>query len=352
MKILADLHHYDLFYSLQLLFENRLQAELYRPIGMEWYEQGYWNVFPHPDTARQYLGVDHGNKRPKDIHGNELPDSACVNLRFHIEDGIYYCADSTKLGVFQRGVTLDKFKEMKFDILLSSIPQHIQPFNKLIQQYQPQAKHVFQVGNAWGHLPGVKNILASTAPFYTPPDINTCFYHQEFDLKQFCFEEHAEVKKKVHSYIHYMNRKDLMNRVSSLLSDFEFKSFGAGMEDTIPITENEALAFKSSGFTWHFKPEGDGYGYTLHRAFATGTIPIVWASQYKGKLAQQLMLPGVTCINADGKNEYQIANEIRSIVDNPPRYHEMRHAAYNRFKEVVDFDKEEQTISLFLQNLK
>ena len=352
MNVLIDLHHYDLAYSLHLLFEKRLGYLVHRPVGIEWYEQGYWNVFPHPDTAQQYLGIDQANKRPKDIHGNELPDDFCLNLNYYMEDGIYYCADSTKEGEFQRGVTLDKFKEMKFDILISSIPQHIQPFNKLKQLYQPQAKHVFQVGNAWGHLPGVQNILASTAPFSTPPEINACFYHQEFDLSQFSYDKGEDVKKVVHSYIHYMREKEAMNQVSSLLSDFEFRSFGAGMEDTIPRTNDEASAFKRAGFTWHYKPEGDGYGYSLHRAFATGTIPIVWASQYRGKLAEQLMLPGQNCINADGKSPVQIANELRSIVDNPSRYFEMREASYRRFQEVVDFDKEEQVIREFLGGLK
>lgn len=43
MRVLADYHHHDLFESLAILFEDRLGWELYRPIGMEWFDEGYWN---------------------------------------------------------------------------------------------------------------------------------------------------------------------------------------------------------------------------------------------------------------------------------------------------------------------
>ena len=57
MKVLADYHHHDLWESLELLFA-RFGWTLYRPIGMEWFEQGYWNHERkwHGDAiARQYL---------------------------------------------------------------------------------------------------------------------------------------------------------------------------------------------------------------------------------------------------------------------------------------------------------
>lgn len=60
MKVLADHHHDDLYESLRILFEDRLGWELYRPIGTEWYTEGYWDVYNHPDTVTQYLGLQIG----------------------------------------------------------------------------------------------------------------------------------------------------------------------------------------------------------------------------------------------------------------------------------------------------
>jgi hypothetical protein len=186
MRVLADFHHQDLYYSLQLLFEKRLGWELYRPIGLEWYHEKYWNVYPHIGTAQQYLSLDQAINPPIGLDG-PFPEHKLLNKNYTFSDGIYYVNDPSK-DKLNRGITLEKFKETEFDILVSSIPQHIAPFNGLIRKYHPKAKHIFQVGNAWGHLPGINNILASTAKFDTPPNINTCFYHQEFDLDVFRYE--------------------------------------------------------------------------------------------------------------------------------------------------------------------
>lgn len=347
MKVLADLHHAELFYSLQLLFEKRLGWELYRPIGLDWYHEGYWKVFPHIDTAKQYLGLDQAMEIPKDLHGNPLPPSARINQLYREEDGIYYVTDITK-GKINRGITLDKFKDMEFDILLSSMPPHIQPFNQLIQKYQPKAKHIFQVGNAWGRQAGIKNILSSTASFATPVNINACFYHQEFELETFRYEP-PTVHNAVYSYIHWMKKKDLMNKITSQLPDWEFRSFGANMEDGIAKTKDLAQQMRNSAFTWHYKPEGDGYGHTVHNTFASGRPPIIWGSHYHGKIASQLFTHGETCVDAEvvGSNLPQYLETMSQ----PQNHNPFCEAVYNRFKKVVNFDQEEIEIRKFLERL-
>ena len=42
IRILADFHHHALWESLRLVFEERFGWELYRPIGMDWFIEGYW----------------------------------------------------------------------------------------------------------------------------------------------------------------------------------------------------------------------------------------------------------------------------------------------------------------------
>lgn len=350
MRVFADLHHAELYYSLQLLFEKRLGAELYRPIGLDWYEQGYWHVFPHIDTARQFLGTDQAINIPKDVHGNPLPTSARVNQFYRFEDGIYYVTDVTK-GKVNRGITLDKFKEMEFDVLIASMPNHIGPYQQLIQRFQPKAKLVFQVGNAWGYMPGVKNVLSSTAPFTVPAGINACFYHQEFDLDTFKYEEPSPNRNRVTSYIHYMRNKELMDAVAARLPGWEFRSYGADMEDSIMETSKLADSMRDSSFVWHYKPEGDGYGHVIHNAFAVGRPPIVWGDFYRGKIAWELMEDGVTCIDISRKSADQIAQEIQYWSD-PERHIQMSKASKDRFASLVDFDREEQEIRKFLENLR
>lgn len=351
MKILCDFHHQDLFYSLQLLFEKRLGFELYRPIGLEWFHEGYWNVFPHIDTAKQYLSLDQAIQELKTEDGEPWPESHKLNKFYREEDGIYYVKDMSKGGILQRAIRLDKFKEMKFNILLSSIPQHIGPFNKLVQLYQPQAKHIFQVGNAWGELSGVQNILASAAPFHVSPGINTCFYHQEFDLDTYRYDQPDPSIKKIRSFIHYMRQMDLHQRFKQLLPEFEFITHGAGMDSCFSAANDIAIAYQDTTFAWHVKPEGDGFGYGAHCPFACGRPLITVKQHYRGKLAEALMLDKETCIDIGCRSIEESVRLIRHFAQ-PEEHKAMCQRAYDRFKEVVDYDKEEQTIRQFLENLK
>jgi hypothetical protein len=258
-KVFADYHHSALYHSLQLLFEKRLGWKLYRAIGPEWYHEGYWMIYNHPHTVNQFLGLHQATEIPMDIHGNPLTENERKNLHYDVKDGIYYIMDPVH-ECNHRAITLDRFKDMDFDIVLSSIPAHIAPYNKLISLYQPRAKHIFQVGNCWGHLPGVRNILASTAPFDVPVNINLCNYHQEFDLNIFRYEP-PSFHNVVHSYVHYMKNPEIMDQVATSLPGWQFTKFGAGMD--MPILEARGVAdsIRRSSFTWHYKPEGDGFGH-------------------------------------------------------------------------------------------
>ena len=349
LKVFSDLHHADLYYSLQLLFEKRLDAELYRPIGMEWQQQGFWRVFDHPATAQQFLGLNQAIVKPTDVHGNYLSEFQQLNLNYRFEDGIYYVYDPVHEKV-QRAITLDKFKEMEFDIIISSLPQHIGPFNKLISLYQPRAKHIFQVGNAWGHLPGVTNILSSTAPFPVPPNINICFYHQEFDLEVYKFTE-PKNPKIINSYIHLMRELDLLQLYKILLPDYVFTTYGASMDQVANGTQMVADKMSESGWTWHVKPEGDGFGHVIHSTYACGRPAIIKANYYRGKAAEHLLEDLVTCIDISKRSPVENAEIIKSM-SQPDAHRQMCHNAYNRFKQMVDFDQEEQRIRHFLSNLR
>lgn len=348
MRVLADLHHRDLFYSLQLLFEKRLKCDFYRPIGMEWYHEGFWNVYPHPDTAGQYLGFYQASAHPKDVHGNLLREADIINFDYRLEDGVYFVRDHTKDDI-HKAITLPKFKEMKFDILISSIPQHIPIFNDLINKFQPGAKHIFQVGNSWGHQEGVKNILASTSPFSVPPGVNICFYHQEFDLGYYNFES-PSVHNAMYSYIHYMQMPELMTEYARHLPGWDVKAFGAGMSQHIARNDELARQMKNSAFTWHYKPGGDGFGHCIFNSYACGRPAVVWMPFYEGKLASELMTDGVTCLDSSKGGVHENAQRILRAAQ-PEEHNRMCEAAYKRFKDVVNYDEEEQRVRKFMERI-
>ncbi len=64
MRVLADYHHGSLLRSLVMLFEGRLGMELYRPIGLEWFHEGYWAVSELKRTAREFLEPRAGDRSP------------------------------------------------------------------------------------------------------------------------------------------------------------------------------------------------------------------------------------------------------------------------------------------------
>lgn len=349
MRVLADLHHGDLYYSLQLLFEKRLGWELYRPIGLDWYHEGYWHVYPHIDTAKQFLDTE-TNVVPVDVHGKPLDERTWINKTYTINDGIYYVMDPTK-GKINRGITLDRFKDMEFDILISSIPSHIEPFNRLINLYQPKAKHIFQIGNSWTLNQNVSNIMASCSdPGNVISDKNVVFYHQEFDLDTYNYTGPSDNPRSISSFIHYMRNASLLDHtVRAQLPDWTIKLYGAGMpNDSICKSTDIAKAIRDAGFVWHYKPGGDGFGHCVHNAFAMGRPVITSWNDYRGKLAGDLLEDGVTYFDLD---KGSIVERLLDVVETN-NYAKMSAACYDRFKQVVDYDQEEQQIREFLNNLR
>jgi hypothetical protein len=349
MKVFADHHHAALFHSLQLLFEGRLEWELYRPIGPEWHTEGYWHVYDHPHTVNQFLGLHQGREVPMDVHSDPLIENECKNKHYTVEDGVYYVYDPVH-NLSHKAVTLDKFKEMDFDILISSIPAHIQPFNKLIAQFQPKAKHIFQVGNAWGHQPGVANIMASTAPFPAPSDVNCAFYHQEFDLDTYRYAP-PRFHNVVNSYIHYMKAPELMDNYAGNFPGWQWTKYGAGMDLSIMGVDGVGNTMQRSAWTWHYKPEGDGYGHVIFSSYACGRPAIIWGDFYRGKLAEHLLEDTVTCIDI---SKHSAEENIRTIhrLSEPEEHTAICERSYERFRQVVDFDQEFEQLKVFLENLR
>jgi hypothetical protein len=354
MNILADFHHNDLYHSLQLLFENRLEHSLFRPIGMEWAEEGWWQIHKpynyNPETARQYLQIKPGY----------IPNDATLVLntvRAEAAPGLYVIEDIHN-GVFQRAITLQNFKEMPIDLIIASIPDHWKSFTQLRNKYKPDAKIICQMGNHFAEVSNmvadgtIRNLMASTSPFSVPNTVNAVFYHQEFSTDIFTPSTEA-ITKQITSFInvyHANGGSSDYYALKSIMPDYTFNSYGASCDNgVVNTTKDMAAIMRKTQWGFHVKYGGDGYGHVLYNWFACGTPVITRMSDYKGKLGEELLTHMETCIDLD-----QVSlDEGKQIIENmtPNRYISFRQSVATRFRECVDFHLDTEKIRIFLENL-
>lgn len=341
MNIFTDMHHGGLYAAQHYLLENRLGHNLYRPIGKEWFTEGYWHIAKpykdNPGTIEQYLGI---RIAPEDgtiplNEGDEQPNGI-----YSIRDGAHYFR--------HKAITLDKFKKMDIDIVIASIPAHIPVYKELIKKYKPNAKLVFHIGNiGWGdniNSYDADNIMVSTAP--VPTNKHAVFYRQEFDLEVFK-PELEPTREVISSFVHGANKnKEYWDLLTRGLLDYECNDFEYG----IVGTKNIASKMQEAKYGYHNKPGGDGFGHVIHNWFAVGKPVIVNLKDYKDKLAGELMSDMITCIDMSNRKPSEVVNIINNISD--LQYQDMCLAVRNKFKETVDYERDAANVKQFLENLK
>lgn len=319
--------------------------DVYRPIGMEWFEHGYWAINNQKDTAKQFLDIDAAQPKDGTPKLNKFVS--------HVEhDGEYFVLDPGGVKG-HRACTFDFFKENQFDYVVASIPAHVQLFQGLIAKYQPNAKLIIQMGNNWDieKYAGM-NVLASIAPQLT--SANAIFYHQEFDLKLFK-PRVTHPTKVINSYVNVLHAMpsayaDFME-LERLLPGYDFNSYGGQNRDGNMTGPRElANSMNEAQFILHSKPGGDGFGHIIHNAYASGRPVIARPSQYKDQLAEQLLVPG-TFLNLDELGRAKTAVCIKALTNDDDALFRMGKAAAERFKQVVDYDKEAEEIKAWLKNL-
>jgi hypothetical protein len=345
MNILVDFHQESLLESLYKLFEDRLGYSCFRPIGLEWFEKGFWKINDSRDTAEQFLSL------------NSIPGDGTQPLNDFSHKDEHYIYKIPRDGYTQKGLTFDQFLEKDFDLIIASIPTHIEPFKKLAQM--KGAKFAFQVGNQWDFLNySVKNVLASIKSRAYPSHFNVVFYHQEFDTEIFK-PKPMQPTKKIYSFINILQSMPRGWQDFKVLEDelsragFEFKSFGGQCRDG-NIDGPHALADKiaESMFVFHVKDHGDGFGHVIHNAYAMGRPVITRLSDYRGKLAGDLMIPG-TFIDLD---QVSYSETIRLLLKLAENKNDILSVWSNKtaqsFKDQVDYNAETERIQEWLKNLQ
>jgi len=359
--VFTDFHHASLLNSLIMLFEGRLGGEVYRPIGIEWAERGFWKVYDHPFTREQFLSTTLGVVEPPP---QMYPDGTRpLNIVDKIIDGVYYCQDIDS-GYYNKAITIDKFLELPFDIVIASIPQHIEPFKKLCELHPNKPKLIYQIGNAWPPEAGLApNVMASAIIHNVPEGVNFISYHQEFSLDTFypqfpVIDEGQMPDQNIYSFINCFNIEKFYERdwglflmIESLMPEWNFKTYGGQCRDGAAHgTEQLADKMREARFVWHTKAGGDGYGHIIHNAPAVARPLIVKKQYYQGKLAEPLLVDGVSCIEIDQMPPEHIVRKIEHY-SQPELYAKLSRGAYEIFKKVVNFDVEAKELEKFLENL-
>lgn len=336
----------SLTYSLELLFGKRLGYRLLYPIGLEWYEKGYWGVYPHPDTVAQYLSLERADASV--YHQEKIETGSGPEA---VDRSIYYCPDITK-DIYERAITFEKFLETPIDIFIASIPEHVQPFSRLIRRFKPKAKLILQVGNMFPefNFQGVKNVLNSTerrAPFFT----HAIKYNQEFSLSDFFYEPPTRLRKIV-AFAFYLWQDPICRETQGKLTDFSLETYGSGNEfPGIVKTGEVARKMREADFIWHVKAGGDGYGHVLHNAAAVGRPVILSKKTYQKLRFGKFVEDGKTCVCIDGLKPEALVKKIRHYAE-PDRHRRLCENIYERFRNLVDFDKDEKNVRCFLENLR
>ena len=360
VRILLDLHHFDLFHSFQLSLEKRFDWEIYRPIGLDWKTEGYWWMDEDPDFVQCMLSEQSGKASEILSEYETLMGKNWAVFSLHLPrigqilnlgNGQYKVQDKSKEATWQRAITLEGFKNLKFDVIVSSLSQHYVPFQNLLQKYQPHAKHVHCISGMWQQVsPSARNIL-TTFPNSIGKTNHLC-WKQEFDTN--VFKPSATTTDnitKVRSYVHFPAAEILWDRLN-LGWDFKFigKTLGP-LKDVVVKSKDLANTIATSGFTFHYKPGGESYGHILHNSFAIGRPVILNVEDFKGTAGEEL-LNRDTCIDISSS---RTMNAIRSdLIDAaiPSRYEVIQKAVVKKFKEVVDFNREANKLKHFLENLQ
>ena len=343
MNVFVDFHHNSLLRSFVLLFENRFNWNVYRPIGMEWYHEGYWAINNLHDTAKQFLDIE------TTIIADKTP---ALNIVSSFDQYVYEVYDPGHLTT-HKAISLNTFKEIKFDYVIASIPQHVDLFANLIKKYQPNAKLIIHLGNNWIEPPSGSNVLASIKDQGWTGS-NIIYYHQEFDTELFKPIDEFQFRK-ISSYVNVLKEKDLsdfLNIESCLASNgIVLKNYGGQNRDgSLNGAEAVAESVQRNDFVFHVKHTGDGYGHVLYNAYACGKPTIIRSSYYKNCLGEELF-NHKNCIDLDKIDFNDAANEIINIINDVDQLKTMSVNAHKSFTDAVDFQQDAEKIKKWLANL-
>ena len=347
MKILCDYHHGELYNSILRLFEDRLGADVYRPTGREWHDENYWHIVRgNEGVIDQYLSDRFLSKDNQT--GVYLYDGGAHNVKYYNEILNVYNRHPHKC------ITLPAAREMKWDIIISTLYGHFDPMEDFRIKYCPGAKHILQMGNNVFDRPTrVMNVMNSTGIDHSTVP-NYIQYFQEFDTTHLNPSMPMNDGKFIATFLinNIGHKGEDYRKLQEFLPDWICKEYGwLNKDGDIHGFYDQCDRMREMGFMWHVKMNGDGYGYNLHRALYAGKPVILnLSSVYQSHRLTNIGFfeDGKTIINFDGKTLQEIAKSILHIHSDWKSYSDF---IASRMREIVDFDNECLRVKKFLENL-
>jgi len=347
MKLLIDQHHAGLWRAFHLLFKERLGLEIYRPIGLEWFENGFWDIAkPYNNyigTVQQFLQI-----RPEYVPKDNTPslNSAVIDHPTHYEvwDPMH--------GYWQKCLTYDQFLNTDIDVLVATVPDHYVTYKHLRNLVKPKAKVICQMGNMFHEVHAmmrdgiIQNLMASTIQFKTPHKINCVFYHQEIDLNVFKNYPLSN-QKNIYSFVIGLPNRSVYDTYKQVISEAQWRAFASDEPFVYP---EQKIADKMSEATlgFHVKPQGDGFGHIIYNWGLIGRPIITNYSDYKDKLAGEL-LNDQTSINLEAHSVQENTQLMKQLLFNFTN--EQSKQISERTLSLLNYENEALNIQSFLDSL-
>lgn len=348
MRLLIDFHHDCLYESMALLCD-RLGWELYRPIGMEWFEEGYWNHERkwHGDAvAKQYL----------EPWGSDLTDDDDrPRERFNAFHGRFHDL-----------LTLDAARDLKPDIVMSSLAHNHEGFARFASEIG--ATFGLQIGNVRFAAADMAEDRWDLAAFGlvsglmpVEPSKPHVVYHQEFATRDYVSPPRLglTISSFVQCYPQDAPAYDYWQKAAQVAPHHNWRVFGAYGEapldqyaaGNLPTCSLVREEMEASDVIWHAKRWSDGFGHVIHQGFATGRPVLGFRNYYINQLAGALWLEGQTAWDIGERTPGEVAQLLQRFRDDEEFHLRASEAAVTRFREVVDFDEEEQSIRALLASV-
>jgi len=241
---------------------------------------------------------------------------------------------------------------MKFDILLPTYPGHDRPYEILRNKYQSQAKLIMQMGNInqQTHLP---NVLHSNEYANPKPGQHCLRYHQEVDPDIFHYTPPSVDTRNIYSVVNCAPYLQIYNQYKSIITDANWKYYGASSPDgAVEAGKGVSEKMKEANVAWHLKPSG-GVGHSAKGWFSIGRPIVTNMSEHRkaGGDALSLFEPGTTCIDLDSGTVHANSKMIQRLLE-PEENLQWSKRVNRRFRDIVNYDRDEERIRKFLENLR
>jgi hypothetical protein len=329
-RVLLDRHQADLFYSLQLLFEDRLGYPVYTPVGHDWWDAGYWRFghgYGDDRLARQFLTIDANWTRPWD--GSALWET---HDGHHPERVIRGVELPTVLGTMG-----------EWGFVVATVQDNQAGFKRLADEIG--ATYVLQAGNTRQDIDWSLDPLALVSS-EMPIRGRGVRYHQEIDRDVFTFTP-LNGEAVIRSFVNCFDSTPCHRVFQEVTDGMAAYVHGIdGADGNIETVSEIADLMRHSGWGWHDKIQGDGFGHVLHNWAAIGRPLIGHSGHYRGLLGEGFWRDGETCIDLDRHTVPETIELIREITGTP-RHAEMGRAIREVF-ERIDYDAEAEQIRALL----